>query len=206
MPLASTAHVIRTYRYYAPVYDRLFGAVLEPGRRALAQAVGALRPERVLEVGVGTGLTLRHYPGATALTGIDISEAMIEIARRRAARLPGHRIELLTMNAEAMAFPDQSFDCVTLPYVLSVTPDPPRLCAEIRRVCRRGGTIFVLNHFSGNPAWWVLEQLLRIAGNQAGFRAEFSYDEQILGRGWQVRSVRDVNLWGLSKLVEIRDA
>lgn len=206
MSLAATARVIRTYRFYAPVYDRLFGAVLEPGRRALAQAVYARGPRTVLEIGVGTGLTLRHYPAAAAVTGIDFSEEMIGIARRRAARVPERRIELLTMNAEAMAFPDQAFDCVTLPYVLSVTPDPERLCAEIRRVCRKDGTILVLNHFSGSARWWLLEQVMRIAGNKVGFRAEFSYEEQILRRGWQVRSVKDVNLWGLSKLVEIRNA
>jgi phosphatidylethanolamine/phosphatidyl-N-methylethanolamine N-methyltransferase len=206
LPPDPVARVIRTYRYYAPVYDRLFGAVLEPGRRALAQAVCALRPDSVLEVGVGTGLTLRHYPGATAVTGIDFSEEMIEIARRRAARLPERRIELLTMNAEAMDFPDRAFDCVTLPYVLSVTPDPGRLCAEIRRVCRKGGTILVLNHFSGSPYWWLLEKAVRIAGTKAGFRSEFSYEEQILRRDWQVRSVKEVNLLGLSRLVEIRNA
>ncbi len=203
---AAAARVIRTYRFYAPVYDRLFGAVLEPGRRALAQAVCALGPRSVLEVGVGTGLTLHRYPASAAVTGIDFSEEMIAIARRRAARLPGRRIELLTMNAEAMDFPDQAFDCVTLPHVLSVTPDPERLCAEIRRVCRRDGTIFVLNHFSGSARWWLLEKMMRIAGNKVGFNAEFSYEEQILRRGWQVRAVKDVNLWGLSRLVEIRNA
>jgi len=206
MQPVSPAKVIRTYRCYAPIYDRLFGAVLEPGRRALGQAVAALRPAKVLEVGVGTGLTLRHYPRAAALIGIDLSEEMIGVARRRNGGLPGRCIELRTMNAEAMDFPDQAFDCVTLPYVLSVTPDPERLCAEVRRVCRKGGTIFVLNHFSGSRGWWLLERAMRAAAGHIGFRSEFSYAEQILRRDWQVRRVKEVNLGGLSRLVEICNA
>jgi phosphatidylethanolamine/phosphatidyl-N-methylethanolamine N-methyltransferase len=206
MQPVSPAKVIRTYRFYAPIYDRLFGAVLEPGRRALGQAVAALRPATVLEVGVGTGLTLRHYPRSAALTGIDLSDEMIGVARRRNGRSPGRCIELRTMNAEAMDFPDQAFDCVTLPYVLSVTPDPERLCAEVRRVCRKGGTIFVLNHFSGSRYWWLLEQAIRAAAGHIGFRSDFSYAEQILRRDWQVRCVKEVNLGGLSRLVEICNA
>jgi phosphatidylethanolamine/phosphatidyl-N-methylethanolamine N-methyltransferase len=205
MQPVSPDNVIRAYRFYAPIYDRLFGAVLEPGRRALGQAVAAVRPRTVLEAGVGTGLTLRHYPDSAAVTAIDFSDEMIGIARRRAALLPGHRVELRKMDAEAMDFPDQAFDCVTLPYMLSVTPDPERLCAEVRRVCRKGGTIFVLNHFSGSRSWWLLERAMRGVAARVGFRSEFSYAEQILRRDWQVRRVQEVNLGGLSRLVEIRN-
>lgn len=196
---------MRTYRLYAPIYDRVFGAVLEPGRRALGRAIDALQPARVLEVGVGTGLTLRYYPETVAVTGIDFSEEMIEVARHRIQRVNGRRVELQRMDAEAMAFPDAAFDCVTLPYVLSVTPDPDRLCAEVRRVCRKGGTIFVLNHFSGSRRWQLLERTVRAAAERIGFRSDFDYDEQILQRDWRVRSVKEVNLGGLSRLVEIEN-
>lgn len=205
MQLISPASIMRAYRFYAPLYDRLFGAVLEPGRRALAQAVCALRPRTVLEVGVGTGLTLRHYPDTAAVTGIDLSDEMLTIARHRAGRLPGRRIELLAMDAEAMDFPDGAFDSVTLPYVLSVTPNPQRLIAEIRRVCRKGGTIFILNHFSGSRSWWLLERVVRSAASRIGFRSDFSLAHEVLRHDWQVRSVKKVNLGGLSRLVEIRN-
>jgi len=92
----------------------------------------------VLEIGVGTGLTLGRYPRCAEIHGIDVSGQMLRRARRRIARLAGRRIHLVHMDAEAMAFPDGAFDCVTLPYVLSVTPDPWRLVAEARRVCRPG--------------------------------------------------------------------
>ena len=198
--------VVRTYDRYAPLYDRIFGRVLEPGRRAMVQAAAALQPGRVLEVGVGTGLTLAGYPPSASVVGIDLSHDMLERARRRAAALPQRNITLRAMNAEHMEFPDHSFDCVTVPYVLSVTPDPARLVHEIRRVCRPGGSILVVNHFSGSRFWWLMERAVRSIGDRVGFRSDFSYEQHILAHDWQVVSVRPVNLFGLSRLVVLRNA
>jgi phosphatidylethanolamine/phosphatidyl-N-methylethanolamine N-methyltransferase len=202
----SVDNVVSAYRFYAPHYDRLFGAVLEPGRRALTQAVCAVRPASILEVGVGTGLTLSRYPAGSAVVGIDISDEMLDIARERAAKLAGRNIHLAAMNAEAMDFPDACFDCVAIPYVLSVTPHPERLVAEIRRVCRKGGTILILNHFSGSRFWWFLERAVRKLSNKIGFRSDFCYDEQILKYNWEILSVKKVNFLGLSRLVVIRNS
>ncbi len=201
----SIDHVIKTYRFYAPLYDWLFGAVLAPGRKALAESVSSIRPSNILEVGVGTGLMLGQYPQETAIVGIDISSEMLGIARRRANNLPQYQIKLMEMDAEKLNFPDGFFDCVAVPYVLSVTPHPERLVAEIRRVCRKGGTIYILNHFSGSRFWYVLERAVSSLANKIGFRSDFSYDDQILKYDWEVISVRKVNLFGLSKLVELRN-
>lgn len=201
----SVDNVVNTYRFYAPVYDSLFGAVLEPGRRALTESVRALQPSSILEVGVGTGLTLSQYPESAAITGIDISDHMLEIARERARKMPERTIHLAAMNAEMMDLPDDSFDCVAVPYVLSVTPHPERLVAEIRRVCRKDGTILILNHFSGSRFWWFLERAVRSLANRIGFRSDFCYNDQILKYDWEIQSVRKVNLFGLSKLVVIRN-
>jgi phosphatidylethanolamine/phosphatidyl-N-methylethanolamine N-methyltransferase len=205
MKAISQDNVVRAYRFYAPVYDRLYGAVLEPGRRALAEAVRALDPASILEIGVGTGLMLGAYPADASIVGIDLSREMLERARQRTGGLNGRDIRLEVMDAEATSFPDDAFDCVAVPYVLSVTPDPRRLVAEARRVCRRGGTIFILNHFSGNRAWRLLERIARPLANRIGFRSDFSFDEHILGHDWEVCSVKTVNLFGLSRLVEIRN-
>ncbi len=201
----SIDHVIKTYRFYAPLYDWVFGAVLAPGRKALAEAVSHIRPSNILEVGVGTGLMLGQYPQETAIVGIDISSEMLGIAKRRAANLPQYQIKLMEMDAETLNFPDGSFDCVAVPYVLSVTPHPERLVAEIKRVCRKGGTIFILNHFSGSRFWYLLERAVSSLANKIGFRSDFNYAEQILKYDWEVASVKKVNLFGLSKLVEIRN-
>lgn len=198
-------NVTRAYRFYAPIYDLLFGAVLEPGRRRMLDAVREHRPASLLEVGVGTGLTLGRYPSELSMVGIDISDEMLELARRRALELANSNTRLVAMDAEAMSFPDNSFDCVTVPYVLSVTPDPDRLIAEIRRVCRPDGTIYILNHFSGSRFWWLLERLVRPLSARIGFRSDFSFDEQVLRHDWEVQSVTSVNLLGLSKFVKIRN-
>jgi phosphatidylethanolamine/phosphatidyl-N-methylethanolamine N-methyltransferase len=201
----SVDNVVNTYRFYAPLYDRVFGGVLEPGRRALTEAVRTIRPVSLLEVGVGTGLTLSRYPASASIVGIDISEDMLEIAQQRAKALPDHNIQLAAMNAEAMDFPNGYFDCVAIPYVLSVTPDPDRLVAEIRRVCRKGGTIIVLNHFSGSRFWWFLERAVRSLADRIGFRSDFCFEKQILRYDWDVVSVKKVNFLGLSRLVVIRN-
>ncbi|GAB3554245.1 class I SAM-dependent methyltransferase [Noviherbaspirillum agri] len=202
----SVDNVVNTYRFYAPLYDSIFGAVLEPGRRALTDAVCAMRPASILEVGVGTGLTLARYPASSSVVGIDISNEMLNIARERVEKqLGGRNIHLAAMNAEAMDFPDASFDCVAIPYVLSVTPHPERLVAEIRRVCRPGGTILILNHFSGSRFWWFLERAVRALADRIGFRSDFCFDEQILKYDWEILSVKKVNLFGLSRLVTIRN-
>jgi len=201
----SRDNVIQTYRFYAPFYDRIFGAVLEPGRRALAEAVSSVRPDSMLEVGVGTGLTLHRYPPTTAIVGIDLSLEMLDLARVRKDELSERDIRLAAMDAEAMQLPDGVFDCVAIPYVLSVTPNPERLVAEVRRVCKKGGTILILNHFSGSRFWWFLERAARPLTTRIGFRPDFDFSSQILKYDWEVRSVREVNVLGLSKLVEIRN-
>ncbi len=202
----SQSHVIRAYRNYAPVYDVLYGYVLDRGRLAMTQAVAALNPGALLEVGVGTGLTLARYPADSKVVGIDLSEEMLEVARVRRKRLNGRDVHLEVMDAEAMSFDDASFDVVTIPYVLSVTPNPEKLVAEARRVCRKGGTIFILNHFSGSRFWWPLERAVRPVADKIGFRSDFSYGDQILRYDWEVRSVKSVNLMGLSRLIEIGNA
>jgi phosphatidylethanolamine/phosphatidyl-N-methylethanolamine N-methyltransferase len=201
----SRAQVERSYRRYAPMYDLVFGAVLSPGRVAMAQLVSKLAPERILEVGVGTGLTLGRYPAQARITGIDVSSDMLAAAQQKVSGTDAGRIDLRVMDAEAMDFADGAFDCVTLPYVLSVTPHPDRLVAEVRRVCRKGGHIVIVNHFSGQPPWRSLEFLLRPLAGWLGFRSEFDLERHVMRHGWKVLSVEPTNLLALSRLIHIRN-
>jgi len=203
--LLSRDVVVRAYRRYAPVYDRIFGGVLDPGRRALADAVRELEPASLLEVGVGTGLMLARYPEATRVVGVDLSMEMLAKASARVPALADRDIRLEVMDAEALTFPDGAFDCVTVPYVLSVTPDPQRLVAEVRRVCRVGGTILILNHFSGSRFWWLLERVVKPVPGEVGFRSDFELTDEISRYDWKVEWMKSVNLFGLSKLVSIRN-
>src|SRR5438477_13220212 len=112
------------YRRYAGFYDALWGPVLHAGRKAVVDALGCKPGERVLEVGVGTGLSLALYPAAVRVTGIDVSREMLEKARQRVAKHALPQVEaLIEMDAEAMAFPDASFDKVVAMYVVTAVPN-----------------------------------------------------------------------------------
>jgi len=199
-------NVKKTYEKYAPVYDILFGKILEPGRRRLCERVHEKRPGKLLEIGVGTGLTLFNYPDQTEVVGIDLSAEMLEHAKAKARDLKGKKITLLPMDAENLLFDDATFDCVTVPYVLSVTPDPRKLVSELRRVCKPGGDIFILNHFSGENFWWLLEKMASSVAAKIGFRSQFLFSEQIGIYDWSIISVESVNVMNLSKLVHIKNA
>lgn len=162
------------YRRYARIYDVIFGAVLQPGRRAVLEALNLKPGDRVLEVGVGTGISLPLYPRDVRIAGIDVSVEMLEKARARVARAKLSNVEaLLEMDAEAMAFPDASFDKVVAMYVVSVVPRPEKLLEELHRVCRPDGDIFIVNHFqSENPIVGRLERALAGFSSQIGFNPD----------------------------------
>lgn len=205
MTRISSDNVALAYRRYAPFYDAIFGAALGAGRRRMARLVADLRPSSILEIGVGTGLTLGHYPAQARVTGIDLSPEMLARARIRADRLAGRSISLVVMDAEKLSFESGSFDCVTLPYVLSATPNPNQLASEARRVCKPGGHIVIVNHFSGSRFWRLFEWALKSSADRVGFHSDFDYSSNILAHDWKVERSVPVNLFGLSRLVVIRN-
>nr|MBA2260059.1 methyltransferase domain-containing protein [Acidobacteriota bacterium] len=135
------------YDKLAIVYDLIFGPTLHPGRLQAIERMNIQPGERVLEVGVGTGINLSLYPEDAAITGIDYTASMLEKARERAARKGMKNTRLLQMDAADLKFADNSFDIVYAPYLISVVPDPVKVAQEMRRVCRLGGRIIFLNHF-----------------------------------------------------------
>jgi phosphatidylethanolamine/phosphatidyl-N-methylethanolamine N-methyltransferase len=191
------------YRRYARIYDTVFGPVLQPGRRALLEALKLKPGERVLEVGVGTGLSLPLYPASVRITGIDVSREMLEKARDRVARRRLENVEaLLEMDAEDMAFPDASFDKVVAMYVVSVVPRPARLLEQLHRVCRPNGEIFIVNHFqSENPIIGAFERALGGFSSQIGFNPNVDLHQLVPGA--QNGDVSRVNLFW--KLVRLRN-
>lgn len=199
--------VEQAYRRYARFYDVCFGAVFQPGRKAIVERMDCRAGERILEVGVGTGLSLPLYPGEVSVVGIDISRDMLDQARRRLERGGlGNVAELMVMDAENMAFEDDSFDKVVAMYVASVVPDPARMVDEMRRVCKPGGQIFMVNHFhSRNPVLGGLERLLAPLSKQLGFRPNFPLDRFLGATGLDAGSICPVNLFDFSTMVEARN-
>ena len=139
--------VARVYENIAWFYDFTFGPALHPGRMQAIKRMGIKPGDRVLEVGVGTGINAALYPRDCAVTGIDLSAPMLEKARERIARKGIRNVRLLEMDAADLKFADDTFDIVYAPYLISVVPDPVAVVREMRRVCRPGGRIVILNHF-----------------------------------------------------------
>lgn len=198
--------VERVYDKLASVYDLTFGPALNPGRRQAIQRMDIQSGERVLEVGVGTGISLSLYPKNCAVIGIDCTASMLEKARDRAALEEIHNVRLLQMDAADLRFADDSFDIVYAPYVISVVPDPVRVAREMRRVCRPGGRIIVLNHFlSPNAILSRIERLISPFTIHIGFKADLDLPAFLAQAGLQPRSIEKVNfpkLWSLVTTVK----
>ncbi len=197
--------VIKVYAALARFYDGGFDWALGPGRRIAVSAMPIRPGDRVLEVGVGTGLSLPFYPTGSRVTGIDISEPMLEQARERCDDGDLGDVDLRLMDARDLTFPDGSFDHVLVPYVMSVVPEPERVMQEIRRVCRPGGSVFIVNHFrSENALMQFGERILTPASQWIGFRLDLPIERVTGTPGLETVAVRRVNLLGLWRLIEMR--
>jgi phosphatidylethanolamine/phosphatidyl-N-methylethanolamine N-methyltransferase len=198
--------VARVYEKLASVYDLAFGPALHPGRLRALQQMDIQPGERVLEVGVGTGINLSLYPKDASITGIDFSSSMLEKARERTARKGLRRIRLLQMDAADLKFADDSFDIVYAPYLISVVPDPVKVACEMQRVCRPGGRIVVLNHFlSPSPALSRVERTISPFTIHIGFKADLDLDGFLAQAGLHPITIEKVNvprIWSLVTCVK----
>ena len=194
---------IRTYRLFSGSYDIVFGPIFHPGRKAAVRIANDRPGQRILEVGVGTGLSLPHFRPDARVTGIDVSAEMLARARTRVARQGlSHVKALQVMDAEILTFEENAFDSVLALYVASVVPDPARFAAEMRRVCIPGGTIVIVNHFtSDNAVVRFGEKRLAHLARHIGFHADFPLDQFRRQSGLAIREVRPSNLFGYWKLL-----
>ncbi|WP_209427305.1 class I SAM-dependent methyltransferase [Pararhodobacter sp. SW119] len=164
-----------SYRRWAPVYDRTFGRITRMGRER-AVAVINRSQGRVLEVGVGTGLSLSNYAPHLDVTGIDYSEDMLDRARKRVAAEGLTQVRALRqMDARHLDFPDGHFDTVVAMYLVSVVPEPERVMAEIARVCKPGGQVIIVNHFARDEGWLAwLELRFAPLADRLGWHPDFA--------------------------------
>ncbi len=196
----------KTYSHYASVYDLVFDRILQPGRR---ESVAVLRPEageRVLEIGIGTGLSIPYYPTHCNITGIDLSAPMLrEAEKKRDLQVPLHDLDLVQMDAGRLEFPDATFHCILASYVLSTVPDARAVLDEMVRVARPGARVVIVNHFrSSFPPMAGCERLLRPLSWMLGFRLDLPLEVVSGHPGLQVTRVLRTNALGLWKLVEAR--
>jgi phosphatidylethanolamine/phosphatidyl-N-methylethanolamine N-methyltransferase len=189
------------YEKLAKVYDVIFGPTLHPGRLEAIQKMGIEAGDSVLEVGVGTGINLSLYPSDCGVTGIDLSSSMLDKARDRIDRKVLPNCRLLAMDAAAMTFADDTFDIVYAPYLISVVPDPVKVAREMRRVCRPGGRIIILNHFkSPNPFLSRIETAISPLTVHIGFKSDLDLPAFLAQAELHPVSIEKVNIppiWSL---------
>jgi phosphatidylethanolamine/phosphatidyl-N-methylethanolamine N-methyltransferase len=188
--------VQKAYRRYAKYYDFVFGNIFHPGRHTAIEHLHCKSGDRILEVGVGTGLSLGLYPSDVRVVGIDLSKHMLQQAQDKVKLEKLENIEeLLQMDAQKMTFGDSSFDKVVAMYVATVVPDVTQFVNEIRRVCKPGGTIIFLNHFQNkNLIVRKAEALIQPLAKYLGFHPDFPMEEFLERTKFQVDTAVPVNL------------
>jgi phosphatidylethanolamine/phosphatidyl-N-methylethanolamine N-methyltransferase len=195
------------YRRWAPVYDHTFGRVAAEGRKHSVEIINQ-GTGRVLEVGVGTGLSLPSYGRHLEIVGIDLSPEMLEKARERvAAEGLDNVAELHEMDASDLKFPDASFDTVVAMYVMTVVPDPEKVMRELSRVCRPGGDVIIVNHFSAEEGMrgWVERRMAPFA-DMLGWRPVFDVERVLVCPELALMEKRGLRPWGLFTMMRFRKA
>jgi phosphatidylethanolamine/phosphatidyl-N-methylethanolamine N-methyltransferase len=193
--------VASVYERISSVYDFTFGPALHPGRVDAIERMAIKAGDRVLEVGVGTGINAALYPRNCLVTGIDFSAPMLVKARKRIMRKGVSNVRLLEMDASDLKFADDTFDIVYAPYVISVVPDPVAVTREMCRVCRPGGRIVILNHFRSRSrlgSW--LEKIIAPLTLYIGFKSDVDLPAFLVQADLTPVSIEKVNvprIWSL---------
>lgn len=196
----------RGYRVVAPVYDAVFGMLLHHGRRVGIAALDCQPGERVLELCIGSGLSLPLYPEGTRVTGVDLSAEMLARASARIWRMqPGAQCTLLQMNAERLAFADGSFDKAAVLFGVAGLPDPVLALRELRRVCCPGATIVLVNRFrSDGSVARALDLALSPVYRLLRYRVDLDGSELVRQSGLEAISATPVNLMGYATALTCR--
>src|SRR5437764_1305288 len=169
--------ITRAYARWAPIYDLVFGSVFDRGRKAsiaAAECIGG----RILDVGLGTGISLADYSRNNRIVGVDYSEPMLRKARARVAAHGLTHVETLAvMDAQRLGFPNASFDVVVAQFVITAVPDPEATLDEFARVTKPGGEIILVNHLSAEAGLrWSFDQWFAPVARRLGWRTEFSWE------------------------------
>ncbi|HEY3132873.1 MAG TPA: methyltransferase domain-containing protein [Acidobacteriota bacterium] len=171
----SVEYVEKVYNRYSSFYDFIFGRIFESGREKAPELLLLEPGMHLLEVGIGTALSIPQLPRFCTITGVDLSQKMLDEAEKRLRKLRRSNVILHKMDATEMSFPDNSFDRVLAAYFISTVPDPVAVVREMKRVCKPGGYLVFLNHFqSENPALGAIEKIISPLCYRIGFRTDLN--------------------------------
>lgn len=201
---SNKAAVIRTYDRWAPAYDATFGRIVGHYHEHIGRFIEGLAARRVIEIGVGTGLSLRHYPAGTSVLGVDICPSMLAKAQARLGSGVVANVELQQVDGEALPWADASFDAAVLPFVVSVTPDPLRLLHEVRRVLVPGGSALIINHFAGVHGLRWLERLFSPLARVVGFESNLGLANLLARTDFETVDIRPLPPIGFFTMVHLR--
>ncbi|MGB0910160.1 MAG: class I SAM-dependent methyltransferase [Nitrospirales bacterium] len=193
----------KVYTNYAVMYDQTFGRMVQQSRESAVRGLGVQAGDRVLEVGIGTGEALPLYPRNCEVLGIDFSEGMLKKARKRMQTHQLDHVTLRHMDASQMELESDSFDIVMAAYVVTAVPDYRPVVSEMIRVCKPGGRIIMLNHFSnGNKMIAAVEKMISPLCKHIGFRTDLSLNTVLEGTTLVVERKKKVNPLRFWHLVE----
>ena len=199
-------HIKKVYSFYAWIYDAFFGRIFEHGRYVAFNMMDVKPNETILEVGVGTGLSLPLYPKEAHVTGIDISQEMLDKAEIKKEYYGLANVNLYTMDASSMTFADNTFDKVIASHVITVVPDPLRTINEIKRVCKKDGEIFILNYTGcNNKVISRFEEFISPVRDKLGLGKHFDLDELLRNANLSIASERRVNFFDMCRLVKCKN-
>ena len=197
--------VLDAYRRWAPIYDYTFGRIAREGRRHAVEVINE-SDGRVLEVGVGTGLSLPDYDNGLEIVGIDLSPEMLDKARERVTKEGLSNVAgLHVMDAGDLQFPDASFDCVVAMYVITVVPDPEKVMRELARVVKPGGEVMLVKHFSQDDGvrGWVERRMAPFA-DLVGWHSVFEVSRVMVCDDLNLLDRQALRPWGLFTMMRFR--
>jgi len=201
----SQPHESRVYSDLARFYDFFFGRVFVDREHEVIEGLNLRPGNRVLEVGVGTGIALDAYPPYAHVVAIDPSADMLERAKKRVAENGWGHIELKQGDALNLDYPDNSFDYVTSFHVLTVVPDPYRMMSEMVRLCKPGGGIALTTHFqSANPVVAFLNTIVNPITRQLGWTTRLRKQDVLKGHPIMLEHSKKISRWSVHSLIIAR--
>lgn len=192
----------RIYSNYSNFYDLIFKQFFLPRQKYVINQMGIRPNDKILDVGVGTGLSLPIYPKFCKVTGIDLSEKMLNKAHKKVRKYDLRNITLKQMDAMELQFEDNTFDQVIASFVISVVPDPIRVISEMKRVCKNNCNLILINHFQSNNKFMAkIEDLVNPICRKIGWRTDVDLDNLIVESNLQVNSRYKMKKFDLWKVV-----